>query len=133
MNAIALFLLLVLSENPTCQSQPANEKTISGQSYAVQTYQCYWSGSESSPSHTFEVWSPVCPHYVDQPILLSERNRRKGWVMNEFGEFYPATYDVDLMHVYRPRCGGLYGETAAPSHGAHDVQLHSTLRRAPTQ
>jgi len=25
-------------------------------------------------------------------------------VLNEFGEFYPATANIDLMPVYRPHC-----------------------------
>jgi len=105
MNALALFLALVLQGNPTCHAQGPITMAINGQPYAMQIYECYWKGTDNGPSHTFEVWSPFCGSYVGQPILLKERQLRKGWVMNEFGEFYPATVDVDLMQVYRPRCG----------------------------
>jgi len=37
--------------------------------------------------------SPVCPTYVAQPETY--------WVMNQFGEFYPATTNIDMMDVYR--------------------------------
>ena len=114
MNAIALFLTLVLYGNPTCQHAPGNEITVNGSVYAVQTYQCFWRDVESHPSHTFEVWSPVCQRYVDQPILIRERHVKAGWVMNRYGEFYPATHDVDVMEIHRPPCGnteGLEGNT----------------------
>jgi hypothetical protein len=104
MNALALFLALVLQGNPTCHPEQPAAVSINGQPYEVQTFECYWGRSDEAPSHTFEVWSPVCNGYVGQPILVSERQLHKGWVMNEFGEFYPATVDVDLMEVYRPHC-----------------------------
>lgn len=107
MNAIALFLSLVLQGNPTCPAstpdQVAVPTTAGDQTVQVQTYQCYWRGQES-PSHEFVVVSPVCPHDVGQPILVKELNERKGWVMNRFGEFHPATVNIDLMDVYKPPC-----------------------------
>jgi hypothetical protein len=105
MNALALFLALVLQGNPTCHSEEPVRQSVNGHSYAVQTFDCYWKGYEFPPSHSFEVWSPDCGKYVGDPIVVKERQLHKGWVMNEFGEFYPATIDVDLMHVYRPACG----------------------------
>ena len=41
MNAIALFLTLVLYGNPTCQDVPAEITLVSGQPYVVQTFQCF--------------------------------------------------------------------------------------------
>jgi len=118
MNAVALFLAIVLHGNGTCLSQGEQTTTIKNQSYVVQTFQCFWGGSESTPSHTFEVWAPVCRNYVEQPILIKEQHLHKGWAMNEFGEFYAATVDIDLMEIYRPNCGGLAhsspGLTRAP-------------------
>ncbi|MER3423002.1 MAG: hypothetical protein C4293_06960 [Nitrospiraceae bacterium] len=106
MNAIALFVMLVLQGNPTCHAQPPQQVSVEGQTFQVSEYDCYWRESAQQPSRQFEVWSPVCPRYVGAPILVSERNLRKGWAMNEFGEFYPATSNVYMMHVYRPRCEG---------------------------
>jgi hypothetical protein len=106
MNAITLFLTLVLYGNPTCQNVPADITLVSGHPYAVQMFQCFWRGAENGPSHTFEVWPPVCDQYVEQPILISERHVHKGWAINRFGEFYPSTEDADFMHLYQTRCGG---------------------------
>ena len=103
MNAIALFLALVLQGNPTCAAHPAADTIIDGQPVKVETFDCYWRGS-NLPSHNFIVLSPVCPTYTGQPILLSEQNVHQGWVLNEFGEFYPATTNIDMMPVYRPHC-----------------------------
>jgi hypothetical protein len=105
MNAIALFLTLVLYGNPTCQDVPAEITLVSGQPYVVQTFQCFWRGAENGPSHTFEVWSPICDQYVEQPILISESHVHKGWAMNRFGEFSPSTEAIDFMHLYQTRCG----------------------------
>ncbi len=69
----------------------------------MQKYDCYWR-SKDSPSHQFIVVSPVCTDYVAQPFLLEEMNERKGWVMNRFGEFHPATVNIDLMDAYKPPC-----------------------------
>jgi hypothetical protein len=104
MNAVLLFLALVLNANHTCLAQGEQTLLIQGQAYRVDTFQCFWKGSETTPSHTFEVWAPVCADYVEQPILIKEKHLLKGWTMNEFGQFYPATINVDLMDVYRPRC-----------------------------
>jgi hypothetical protein len=104
MNAILLFLALVFNGNSTCLAQGEHTRSIDGQAYRVDTFQCFWKGSEATPSHTFEVWWPLCPGYVEQPILLKEDHLLKGWTMNEFGEFYPATLNVDLMEVHRPQC-----------------------------
>jgi hypothetical protein len=105
MNAIALFLMLVLDGNSTCQSELLNDRVYDGQAYRVQVFHCYWAGTENPPSRSFEVWSPICDSYVAEPILVREPKQRKGWTMNQFGEFYPATVDIERMHVYRPRCG----------------------------
>jgi hypothetical protein len=104
MNAIALFLMLVLNGNTTCQMHQTQDHVDNGQTYKVEFYDCYWAAEDYYPSHRFEVWSPVCPTYVAQPILIRERTQRKGWTMNQFGEFYPASEDIDRMPVYRPRC-----------------------------
>ena len=104
MNALALFLALVLQGNPTCHSDRPASGLINNQSYSVQTFQCYWGESETLPSHTFDVWSWMCGP-VRQPILVKERQSQKGWALNEFGEFSPAPMDLDLRQVYRPRCG----------------------------
>jgi hypothetical protein len=108
MNAIALFLMLVLHGNPTCPADTPNRMTMpttkGDQVVQVQTYECYWRGNDS-PSHQFVVVSPVCTDQnVAQPILIKEMNERKGWVLNRFGEFYPATVNIDLMDVYKPPC-----------------------------
>ena len=107
MNAIALFLMLVLQGNPTCPAQIPSQTTMAttkgAQIVQVQVYDCYWRGQEI-PSHHFVVVSPVCPTYVGQPILVEEVNERKGWVMNRFGEFYPASVNIDMMDVYKPAC-----------------------------
>jgi hypothetical protein len=108
MNAIALFLMLVLQGNPTCPAQVPNQITVpttmGAQLVQVQAYDCFWRGAEL-PSHRFLVVSPVCPTYVGQPILVEEMNERKGWVMNRFGEFYPASVNIEMMDVYKPACG----------------------------
>lgn len=107
MNAIALFLMLVLQGNPTCPAATPNQMTMATtkgeQVVQVQQYDCYWRGQEH-PSHQFVVVSPVCAQYVAQPILIEELNERKGWVMNRFGEFYPASVSIELMDVYKPPC-----------------------------
>ena len=103
MNAIALFLMLVLNGNMTCGAEPPDQATIGDQAVQVQVYDCYWS-ERASASHQFVVISPVCPNYVAQPILIKEVNARKGWVMNRFGEFYPATINIDMMELYWPSC-----------------------------
>jgi hypothetical protein len=103
MNAIALFLALVLQGNPTCPAEPSEQIMVEGELFQIQVFDCYWRGAEK-PSHKFVVWSPICPTYVGPPVLISERNLRKGWALNEFGEFYPATSNIDMMHVYKPRC-----------------------------
>jgi hypothetical protein len=104
MNPVALFLMLILNSNGTCLAQGDHTMSITGEPYLMQTYQCFWGGSEVTPSHTFEVWSPICPDYVDKPVAIKELQRHKGWTMNEFGQFYPATIDIDRMEVYRPPC-----------------------------
>jgi hypothetical protein len=103
MNAIALFLMLVLNGNMTCGAEPPDQAMFGGQAVQVQVYDCYWS-ERASASHQFVVISPVCPTYVAQPILLKEVNANKGWVMNRFGEFYPSTINIEMMEVYRPPC-----------------------------
>jgi hypothetical protein len=103
MNAIALFLMLVLNGNLTCGAEPPDQSTLGGQLVQVQVYHCYWSERESA-SHQFVVISPVCPTYVAQPVLLKEVHAHKGWVMNRFGEFYPATTNIEMMDIYRPPC-----------------------------
>jgi hypothetical protein len=50
------------------------------------------------------VISPVCPTYVAPPILIKEMHAHKGWVMNRFGEFYPATIDIDTIEAHKPPC-----------------------------
>ena len=107
MNAIALFLMLVLQGNPTCPSEVADQaiiQTLKGeQKVQVQFYDCFWRGAEQ-PSHRFVVVSPVCPTYIGQPIMIEEVHERKGWVMNRFGEFYPASVNMDMMDIYKPPC-----------------------------
>ncbi len=103
MNAIALFLMLVLQGNPTCPAEEPNQETIEGQPFQIDVYHCYWRGNEQ-PSHQFIVVSPVCPTYVAQPILVKEQHERKGWALNQFGEFHPATVNIELMDIYRPPC-----------------------------
>lgn len=107
MNAIALFLMLVLQGNPTCPAGTPSQSTVMTmkgvQIVQMQLYECYWRGQEL-PSHQFIVISPVCPTYVGQPFLVEEVNERKGWVMNRFGEFYPASVNIELMDVYKPPC-----------------------------
>ena len=103
MNAIALFLMLVLNGNPTCPAEAPDQAMLGGQAVQVQVYNCYWRPGQA-PSHQFIVVSPVCPKYVGQPVLIKEANERKGWVLNRFGEFYPASVNIDAMDVYRPPC-----------------------------
>jgi hypothetical protein len=103
MNAIALFLMLVLNGNMTCGAEPPDQAMFGGQAVQVQVYDCYWS-ERATASHQFVVISPVCPTYVAQPILLKEVHANKGWVMNRFGEFYPSTINIEMMEVYRPPC-----------------------------
>lgn len=104
MNAIALFLMLVLDGNSTCHSQLLNDQIQEGQVYRIELFDCYWGDKDAPPTRSFEVWSPVCSSYVAQPILVREPRQRKGWAMNQFGEFYPATVDIDRMQIFRPRC-----------------------------
>lgn len=108
MNAIALFVMLVLKGNPTCAAESASQTTMGttagAQPVEVQRYNCYWRG-ENIPSHQFVVVSPVCPSYVGEPILLEEMHERKGWVRNRFGEFYPASVNLEMMDIYKPACG----------------------------
>jgi hypothetical protein len=105
MNAIALFLMLVLQGNPTCPAESPSQTMVpttqGDQAVMVQKYDCYWRGTDA-PSHQFLVVSPVCERYVGQPILLKELRERKGWVLNQFGEFYPASANIDMMDVYKP-------------------------------
>jgi hypothetical protein len=107
MNAIALFLMLVLQGNSTCPAKAPDHMSLpttnGDQTVQVQQFDCYWRG-EDSPSHRFIVVSPVCDGYIAQPIVVKEVNERKGWVMNRFGEFYPASVNVELMDVYKPPC-----------------------------
>lgn len=103
MNAMALFLMLVLNGNMTCGAETPNRTFLGNHTIQVQIYNCYWSEKEE-PSHRFVVVSPVCPTYVAPPVLIKEINAHKGWVMNQFGEFYPATANIDMMDVYRPPC-----------------------------
>ncbi|MGQ0810297.1 MAG: hypothetical protein ACT4OO_03625 [Nitrospiraceae bacterium] len=103
MNAVTLFLYLVLQGNPTCLAQQPNDQMFEGQAYRIEVFDCFWRQPQA-PSHTFHVWSPICPRYVGQPILLSEENLQKGWAMNQFGEFYPATVNIGMMKVYHPPC-----------------------------
>ncbi len=103
MNAIALFLMLVLQGNPTCPAEAPDRETVEGHIYQIQIYDCYWRGAEQ-PSHQFMVVSPVCPTYIAQPIILKEARERKGWVMNRFGEFYPASVNIDMMEIHTPPC-----------------------------
>ena len=103
MNAIALFLMLVLNGNMTCGAQPPDQTMLGDLAVQVQVYDCYW-GEQTGASHQFVVVSPVCPKYVAQPILLKEVHANKGWVMNRFGEFYPATLNIEMMEIYRPPC-----------------------------
>ena len=107
MNAIALFLMLVLQGNPTCPAEAPNQTTLpttkGEQVVQVQKYACFWRGPER-PSHQLVVVWPVCAEQITQPILLEEMNERKGWVMNRFGEFYPATVNIELMDAYKPPC-----------------------------
>ena len=103
MNAIALFLMLVLNGNMTCGAEPQDQVMFGGQAVQVQVYDCYWSERETA-SHQFVVISPVRPNYIAQPMLLKETHANKGWVMNRFGEFYPSTLNIEMMEVYRPLC-----------------------------
>ena len=104
MNAIALFLTLVLNGNLTCGAEVADRTRFGDQEVQVQVYDCYWSERELA-SHQFIVISPICPTYVAEPVLIKEVHANKGWVMNQFGEFYPATANIDMMPLYFPRCG----------------------------
>jgi hypothetical protein len=103
MNAIALFLMLVLNGNMTCGAEIPNQTMLGDQVVQVQVFDCYWSEKDLA-SHQFVVISPVCPTYVAQPVIIKEIHAHKGWVMNQFGEFYPATTNIDMMDVYRPPC-----------------------------
>jgi len=103
MNAITLFLTLVLNGNMTCGAEVPIRTMWGDQAVQVQVYDCYWSEKELA-SHKFVVISPICPKYVAQPVLLKEVHANKGWAMNQFGEFYPATVNIDMMDVYRPSC-----------------------------
>lgn len=103
MNAIMLFLTLVLNGNLTCGAETPNQTTLGGHLVQVQVYDCYWR-EQRDASHQFVVISPVCPTYVAQPVLLKEVHAKKGWAMNQFGEFYPATANIDMMDVYKPPC-----------------------------
>jgi hypothetical protein len=103
MNAIALFLMLVLNGNMTCGAEVPSETLLGEETVQIQVYDCYWSEQEYA-SHQFVVISPVCPNYVAPPILIKEMHAHKGWVMNRFGEFYPATINIDMMEVYKPPC-----------------------------
>jgi hypothetical protein len=107
MNAITLFLMLVLQGNLTCAAETPNQTTLAttkgSQLVQIQIYACYWRAEEVA-SHHFMVVSPICPNYVGQPILVEEVKERKGWVMNRFGEFYPASVNIDMMDVYNPTC-----------------------------
>lgn len=103
MNAIALFLMLVLNGNMTCGAEIPKQMMLGNQAVQVQMYACYWSQQDSA-SHQFVVISPVCPTYVAPPVLIKELHARKGWAMNRFGEFDPATANIDMMDVYRPPC-----------------------------
>ena len=129
MNAVALFLALVLHSNGTCLAQGDQTATIKNQSYLVQVFQCFWGGSESTPSHSFEVWAPLCRNYVEQPILIKERHLNKGWAMNEFGEFYAATVDIDLMEIYRPNCDGVSPSPKPPNHTSAGLQDSTAVQR----
>ena len=103
MNAIMLFLALVLHGNLTCGAETPSLTMIGNDQVQVQIYDCYWR-EQQSPSHQFVVISPVCPTYVAQPVLIKEIHERKGWVMNRFGEFYPASANIEMMDVYKPPC-----------------------------
>lgn len=103
MNAIMLFLTLVLNGNMTCGAEVPDRAMLGDQLVQIQVYDCYWSERESA-SHQFVVISPVCPTYVAQPVLIKEMHARQGWAMNRFGEFFPATTNIEMMDVYRPPC-----------------------------
>lgn len=103
MNAIALFLALVLNGNPTCPAETPDRATMGNHIVQVQVYNCFWR-EQAQPSHQFVVVSPVCSTYVVQPILIKESHERKGWVLNRFGEFYPASVNIEMMEVYTPPC-----------------------------
>lgn len=103
MNAIALFLALVLNGNPTCPAETPDRATMGNHIVQVQVYNCFWR-EQAQPSHQFVVVSPVCSTYVAQPILIKESHERKGWVLNRFGEFYPASVNIEMMEVYTPPC-----------------------------
>jgi hypothetical protein len=60
MNAIALFLMLVLNGNMTCGAEPPDQTMLGDQAVQVQVFDCYWSERESA-SHQFVVISPICP------------------------------------------------------------------------
>ena len=53
--------------------------------------------AKGPPSHQFVVIAPVCPKYVGQPVLIKEVHANKGWVRNQFRQFYPATINIDMM------------------------------------
>ena len=97
MNAIALFLMLVSNGNMTCGAEIPNQTMLGDQVVQVQVFDCYWSEKELA-SHQFVVISPVCPTYVAQPVIIKEIHAHKGWVMSQFGEFYPATTNIDMMN-----------------------------------
>jgi hypothetical protein len=63
MNAIALFLMLVLNRNMTCGAEVPSETLLGEQIVQIQVYDCYRSEQEYA-SHRFVVISPVCPTYV---------------------------------------------------------------------
>ena len=70
MNAIALFLMLVLNGNMTCGAEPPNQAMLDGQAVQVQVYDCYWSEREAA-SHEFVSDLTGVPHlyrstYADQ-------------------------------------------------------------------
>src|SRR5262245_57158327 len=48
MNAIALFLMLVLNGNMTCGAEPPDQTVLGDQTVQVQVYDCYWSERESA-------------------------------------------------------------------------------------
>ena len=48
MNAIALFLMLVLNGNMTCGAEPPDQVMFGGQAVQVQVYDCYWSERDLS-------------------------------------------------------------------------------------
>ena len=76
MNAIALFLMLVLNGNMTCGAEIPSQTLLSGQMVQLEVYGCYW-GEQDHASHQFVVISPVCPTYVALPILIKEMHSHK--------------------------------------------------------